>query len=329
MPVRTYFTNKVTLKELALLFSLGGASLLTLLFTNAFNFLSVHGQSYWKINVYSTGIILALVLYQPHFIATYLFNYFRGISFLKKHWITLILLPILLTTLIVILFFDNTFYNIFFREELCKFLLCLVIIGTIWHFSAQSAACIFYFSKSIFSSLLKKYLRFIFFLTGIYGVLNFVHHHQNSYTLFNLKIDHIYTSDLFLKYFFILLLIANSHLLILSYRKSIGIKSYIPWLAYLTWYMSDTFSISYFYLIPLMHALQFVPFYLIKSSSHKKIFHHIGIVLISLLFIYIIPNMINVTYGDRSLYIFEAILICINLHHFAMERITWIGMSRI
>lgn len=329
MPLRTSLMSKLSLKEVGQFLLLGGATLSILFFTFIFNFFSVHEQSYWKISVYSVGSILALMLYQPHFIATYRLNYFRGAGFLKEYWITFIFLPLIFVFLIITLFFDNSFYTIFFREELCKSLLFMVIIGTIWHFSAQSIACICYFSEAELNPFFKRKLRVAFFVTGIYGVLNFVRHHFNSYRLFNLSIDDIYISHMFLKCFFIALVLTNTLLLFYAYRNSIGFKSYIPWLAYLAWYMSDTFTISYFYLIPIMHTLQFLTFYLIKTSSQKKFHSHIGLILLSLVLIYALPNMIHVTHGGKSPYIFEVILICINLHHFAMERVTWKGMKRI
>ncbi len=272
------------------------------------------------------GSVFALLLYQPHFVATYFLNYRKGRNFLFRYRFTHLVLPLLLILLILLTAVNEM---VFHDQRLIQFqpyFLFMVILFGLFHFSAQAAGAVTRLSENSFSRNETGILRFLFYLTAIYGLINHLKYQNHQYRLFLLQITFPVIPDSALLVFGILLILFHSCFIVKSFQK-LNLLSLMPWFSLLIWFMIPVFQTTYFFLIPIFHAIQFIPFYLIELPQKKNYLLSLALILISFLMIYALPNILQdlmvENFSIRSSTLFAMILLCINLHHFALERVTW------
>jgi hypothetical protein len=302
-----------TWRRIPLLLCLGGGSIFFWLGAVLAGSLGASATSQYYSSTYEWATLLALVVYQPHFIATYQLNYTRGWSHLRHHWPTLIALPAAMVIIIA-----NSLLTAGALSQLrLQGLLALVLIAGVHHFACQSAAATIHCSGKSPAREQSLLLRGVFFVTGLYGWIRHTQYLQGEYALFGIRLSVPEISAWPLDVAGALLLMAHAGLAVHSIRMRWSAVAAIPWLALVLWYTSPVFLKQYFYLVPVMHGLQFFPFYLDRRPEIKTLWRLASLVAISLLVVFAAPNLMPGATG------FAAVLFALNLHHFAMERVTW------
>jgi hypothetical protein len=306
-------------------FWIGGFSVLLVALVSFLKSYSLIGLSQLHGVIYYLGIFLAVFIYQPHFVATYTLAYSRKIS---KHKVVLLFLPVMLTLFFLYVFITELILNTSPYVSLLNVALIITLLGAIYHFSLQAYGVLSYYLQLKLGHVESIFVKLVFIFSSLYGLLNFIHLKNGFFDFFSLSLSINLNLEVALNVFFYLIILMYFITLYVIYKKKAGFNSYVVLLAFSLWYLNDYFVSQYFYLIPLFHSLQFIPFFYKKNrNTPGKTLKSILIVAISFVVIFLIPNLID-SYvlgipGTSSSYIFVCVLICVNLHHFAMESIIW------
>lgn len=312
------------------LFLIGGSTLIFSLLMNTVFLWTVSSQAKVHLYTYYVGSLLALLIYQPHFIATYQMNYSRGWDYIRKNYFILLVQP-LIFLLFILFVFLNEF--IFFNQSvnvIYKPLLIFTILAGLWHFSAQSFGVTLKYAQPVIENNKQRIIivgKLIFFITALYGLISYMNFNSGRYKLFNLSFDIPYVSNSFMSIFLYSLIVVHIALWLHLRKLKFKWQGMLPWLALIAWYMTDLFTTRYFYLIPVAHAMQFIPLYYKSIDKKNGLLLTFLILLFSVFIIFALPNYIEETVLAQTQleksFIFVVLLLCINLHHFSMERISW------
>lgn len=284
--------------------------------------------SLYKSYTYLFAVLIAGLVYQPHFIYSYYINYFknRPLSFDRKTSLSLLYTPIILI-FILSLFVVDVFITPFIPILFTQTLLALVLPMIAWHFSCQTLHCIFYYSRTNPNAKVKTCFRSLFFSTFIFGIFS-CYIQLNDYPFYNLpipKIELLTGSDHLLFYFRIAFLLVHICLALFSARF-LTLLSLLPWASFLCWCLTVTFTKYFFYLVPLFHGLEIIPFFLRKHMNKDLIWGYFKILAISILLFFIALQVIvgvEKNLGSKYSKIFVAFLILLNFHHVILEGRTW------
>lgn len=301
-----------------LLFNL--PSLILILGSLFIYFLPASLLSYSHQGFITFGSLLAMSIYQPHFLVTYYFNYSRGWSYLKKHWFIFLLFPALFFLFILILFLTQT------TQSFTLALISILLLFTGYHFSSQTmSACQFENQTAITPPAIffriGKIILISFYLIGLFKFISF---NQNIFDFYGTQVNFFNLNQNILNVFIYFLLFFE---IFFIYKwKNLGLRFWLPFVCFSSLFLVDNLIREYFYLIAIVHALQYLPFYFRRTQPMSKKFH-LYVILLSLGFIFLLPNLLEYKWGYKNswsqLHIFNSILIFFNLHHFLMETKTW------
>ena len=260
-------------------------------------------------------VFSAVFFYQPHFISTYFFNYTRGKKGILQNYLHLIVLPLILLSLLLGLYF-------FGQYNLLGVLYLVTIVWASWHFMKQAIAAIVDLNGNhdVLNPNLKKLLQFCLISFACYGLVRMLDLHNGSVDLFGLRTPLI-VIPLWIQKTILAFAIA-SFIITFSYAWEMRLRwcAYLPFLAFIVWYSQDIFLGKNFYFIPVLHGIQHVPFFYEKMRTQLSWGSKtIMMTVVSLIFVQIIPTAL----GERYFLLMPTILLFFNLHHFVMEAITW------
>ncbi len=279
-------------------------------------------------NIYSIGVILALIVYQPHFLATYRIAYSYK---LKDQLLILVILPIFFVIFIFLVAISDYLSVTSKILYLLKLTLVFTLLGTVWHFSKQTYGIFLHYAKIENNEYLKKVVKYLFISTPLYGLLNFINLNSKKFELFNLSLSIPFKLDFFLELVFYSISSFYIIIFLILLRTKSKIQSLVVFIAFYAWYANDFFLVNYFYLIPIFHSLQFIPFYFKRFKDYKKLKNKIiswlTLAVLSIFLVFLIPNFTENSLADiinkKTTFLFVSFLLCINLHHFAMENFIW------
>jgi hypothetical protein len=270
-----------------------------------------------------TSAILSISLYQPHFITTYLFNYGRGIHYIKSNSMILIYFPVLLLVLLTSLVIQNS-------TSILSDIYLLVLGAGSWHFMKQTIAATKWIQGSArqIPSDTQKWLQLSMMTAAAFGVLKFIEIKGGSLNFFGLRTETIAIPGSLLSTIYWLFVFMSCICLIKCFRNKLNVKALIPWVAFSLWYTSDLMLRHYFYIIPIFHSLQYLPFFFERSRSYLKWRSVCFLMIISLIVIQVVPSTVdtfltNTKELNQVQIFFVSTLLFVNLHHFMMETITW------
>jgi len=306
----------------------GGATMFFMASWFLFKSTSYYSPSTAYVGVYVVASFVAFTIYQPHFLFSYFVNYSKGWSFIRKHYITFLLIPLLLLLFIALTLIDIFFYS-FIPLYIIQASLSVALIMISWHFACQSVNSIFYHSKKLEKTAKTLFaFRMVFFLTFLFGIFSCAVE-NGSYPFYylptiSIKLDYDYLKTM-------RLCILVIHLLCLNLiRTSISLLSVLSWSAFLMWTLSVTFTKYFFYIVPLLHGIEVIPFYLKdrKTDIFKKVKMWQVIATSLLIFMAILQFAASLEKNaglSPKVYsrIFIVTLICVNIHHVLSERFTW------
>ena len=314
----------MSLKETFHLFFIGLGTIFFWLFWNITKLNGLGTQNIIKGYVYLAAIFFVFLVYHPHFIHTYKECYFRGRKYVSKNFNILIALPIVLIMLFTFLILDTFFLNRLSPLSL-EVSLYFTAILIAWHFSCQTVSTIIHFSKNMI--IVKKKICILFFLTFILGLVSSISHFGN-YPFYKLPTHSLNINPDIIFYSRILFL--SLHFIFIGvYHKNISYKSFIPWVAFLVWTLTPTFTEEFFYLVPLFHSLEASYFYLKRHTVKKGFFDYIKLLFISVIIFGFLLNIVanlEFEYNNNSLVfskLFIGFLLIVNIHHALAERLTW------
>ena len=306
----------------------GGATIFFMAIWFLFKSTSYYSPNTAYVGVYVMASFLAFTIYQPHFLFSYFVNYSKGLNFIRKHYVTFLIIPIILLSFIALTLVDIFFYS-FIPLYIIQVSLSVALIMISWHFACQSVNTIFYHSRKLEQTTLNLIaFRALFFLTFIFGIFSCAVE-NGSYPFYylptiSIKLDYNYLMTMRICFLVIHLICLN------LIRTSISLLSILSWSSFLLWTLSVTFTKHFFYIVPLLHGIEVIPFYLRSRNSgiFKKVTMWQVVATSLLIFAAILQfaaSMEKKVGLSPNVYsrIFIVTLICVNIHHVLSERFTW------
>ena len=170
--------------------SLGGFSLLMIGFWTFFKPVTASGLSFHNDIVLTVGTILALLIYQPHFVSAYTMNYGKGFRYVSQHPLVFITLPLFFLLLILLTLLQSLGFLSLISEVFYKVFFAATLLGAAYHFSAQSMAATKYLrSESINTEAFFLKGKLLLFVTGVFGIFHHASMTGGSFRLFNFSLE--------------------------------------------------------------------------------------------------------------------------------------------
>ena len=323
---------------------LGGLSIFTLLGMTIF-------QKYFPaVKINSNSVLYSLVLLKiifevPHVLSSYQIAYARGKQFIKKNWVTTLLLPLILAFIFFVIFVKSVFLGLS-PESFFVALASGIFFLFGWHRSMQTFGCMLIYSKYdnyLISDFQKKYIKFFLIVMWIFGYLN-LNYNAPSFVFYDIKIPRtdvaqniLFVADfgMFLAWLGFAYIIVYKNLK--NHKKLPSINFMISPLALFIWWSAFLLNWNFYYfLLPTFHALQHLSFvygsnfqrpftssYSVLSKFSRPL--HFCRLVISAAFIYLVSDLLIATFNiPKSISILLGVfIILISLHHYFLDRIIW------
>lgn len=308
------------------LFLIGAGSVIVIFCALIFSLFSIEVNSIFMTILYIIGASVALIVYQPHFIATYKLAYKYK---LKEHFYILVILPIFFLLIIGTVFyleFTNIQFDIRF---ILSTVLAFTLVGAGFHFSKQCYGVLLSYKPSGFSKNVKKIIKNSLYIAPLYGLLNYIHLSNGEFLFFSVNISIPFDVSNLLSFFFYLLIFTYSVGLYFLISSRSNFNVYVVYVSFLLWFTIDYFVLNFFYFIPLFHSMQFLPSFFKREMPQRKLFTWLVLSFFSVFLLFLLPNFLSYNLprifdSQRELqHLFVSILLCVNLHHFAMESFIW------
>ena len=296
----------------------------------------------------STMASLVLLVNYPHFMASYRIAYGQGPSYIKKNWLELILVPILLFAVFVWTFWLIRKGLQIYSELIISLMLDLMFLTVGWHYCKQIFGCMMITARLSDYSISPEQRKILLFHIHTIWIFVFTFVHTIPTTQSYVGFD--YTSRIILsKYLLPIWGIAFVGSLIAFFWKVIyvnfkkdfavpGLQFWVPLVAIYIWWL-PYFSVDLFgaQMVPFFHSLQYMAFVhryesssqvetSKKSSSFPLVM--LGLCVVGFLAFEGVPGLIDDLTETRNIvgalaFFTGSFSVFINIHHYFIDSVIW------
>ncbi len=283
--------------------------------------------------------ILSLVVNYPHFMYSYKLGYGRGFGFIKAHWFSLILTPLIIGLTMAIAYFQGNISFLGFMK-----LAMLILVG--WHYGKQVYGCMMVYSKYDgypIDNRMRNVLKFHIYSIVIFNIIIRAPNANKFLSKQDVPTPAFFIPDFF-KGVAAALFVASTLLVIYfvfyktfkNTKKKPSPTFLIPWVAFLIWWLpiKDVWEYTY-YVVPFFHSLQYLPFvykFEKPDSSASGVNYRLGLNVVAVAIIGFLAFEMGPAFFDNTLktvwafklpFFLIAIPIFINIHHYFIDSVVW------
>ncbi len=300
-------------------------------------------------NIGALALTLSIVCNYPHFMASYRLAYGRGTAFVKRNWLQLLAVPIVLIVWL-------SLGLVFFRHEiqgrtqhlgadLLGVLAVLMYLSVGWHYSKQSYGCMMVYASydQYPLSQRQRWLIRASLHTVWFAHVAFINLDPTEGSLLGLRYPSLGLSPIVsqaMNAVALLAFVAVVHFVFVrnftEHQKRPSATLLIPYIAFAIWWFPPFTQREFlFAVVPFFHSLQYLPFVWKMEKGRLQTENPpapgqraaiVAIVLVAAGFFAfeLVPELFDLTVNLRGVYLFSAFAILfINIHHYFIDNVIW------